>query len=144
MLGQFPLLIVHFNVALVPAERPVSADVSLCSVVMLADPDTTLHVPIPIVARFPLRAAVVTLQSVWSLPAAAVVGNALLVMVMLSLLVEQPGDTTIHVNVTFVPAVNPVTVVVGDSGVVIVAVPLVNVHVPTPTVGVLPLSCAVA
>ena len=141
--GQFPLAIVHFNMLVAPAVKPVMPDVSLCSVVMIAEPDTTLHVPTPMAAVFPVSAVVAMLHSVWSAPASAVVGNALLVMVMLSALVEQPGDTTIHVSVTFVPAVKPVTVVVGDRGVVIVAVPLVSVHVPTPTVGVFPLSCAV-
>ncbi len=39
---------------------------------------------------------------------------------------------------TFGPTPTPVIVVVGDVGVVIVPAPLINVHVPVPTVGLFP------
>ena len=44
---------------------------------------------------------------------------------------------TVHLTTAVVPATTPVTVVVGEAGVVIVAVPLTRVHRPVPTVGAL-------
>ena len=44
---------------------------------------------------------------------------------------------TVHLTVALVPAVTAVIVDVGEPGVVIVAVPLVSVHTPEPTDGVL-------
>ena len=57
---------------------------------------------------------------------------------MSSLLLQLPF-VTVHLSVTLVPAVRPVTVLVGEPGVVIVtAVPLTMLHDPVPTPGVLP------
>lgn len=63
---------------------------------------------------------------------------------MVTVLVElgQGGFEMVHIN-TFAPAPNPVTVVVGDPGVVIVPAPLTKVQVPVPTAGVFPASVAV-
>src|SRR5687768_13512599 len=44
---------------------------------------------------------------------------------------------TVHLTVALVPAATPVTVVVGDPGVVIVALPLISVHTPVPGEGAL-------
>ena len=44
---------------------------------------------------------------------------------------------TVHLTVAVVPATSPVTMVVGEPGVVIVAVPLISVHKPVPTDGTL-------
>jgi hypothetical protein len=53
-------------------------------------------------------------------------------------LVEAHGGfEMVHIN-TFAPTPNPVTVDVGDVGVVIVPAPLTNVHVPVPVVAVFP------
>ena len=49
----------------------------------------------------------------------------------------------VHTKV-FTPVVNPVTPLVGELGVVTVAVPAVTVHSPVPTVGVFAASVAVA
>lgn len=61
------------------------------------------------------------------------------VFVMVTVLVEaaQGGLSIVHIN-TFAPTPNPVTVLVGDPGVVIVPAPLTSVHVPVPDVGVFP------
>jgi len=48
----------------------------------------------------------------------------------------------VHTN-EFVPTVNPVTPDVGSPGVVTVELPAMTVHVPVPTVGVLPANVAV-
>jgi len=44
---------------------------------------------------------------------------------------------TVHFTVALVPEATPVMVVVGELGVVMVAVPLTNVHTPVPTDGAL-------
>ena len=49
----------------------------------------------------------------------------------------QSPLVTVHLTVAVVPATNPVTVVVGEEGVVIVALPLISVHTPAPGDGVL-------
>ena len=49
----------------------------------------------------------------------------------------QVPFVTVHFIFALVPATTPVTVVVGEAGVVIVAVPLTSDHTPVPAVGVL-------
>ena len=44
---------------------------------------------------------------------------------------------TVHLTVPVVPAASPVTVVVGEPGVVMVALPLIYDHTPVPTDGAL-------
>jgi len=44
----------------------------------------------------------------------------------------------VHRNVTLEPTDKPVTALAGDVGDVIVAEPLTTLHIPVPTVGVLP------
>ena len=60
-----------------------------------------------------------------------------------SVLVVQVPLLIVHSKV-FTPVVNPVNPLVGDVGVVTVAVPAVTVHAPVPIVGVLAASVAVA
>ena len=55
-------------------------------------------------------------------------------MVMASVLGVQVPLLIVHTNV-FTPVVNPVTPLVGELGVVTVAVPAVTVQSPVPTVG---------
>ena len=45
---QAPFVIVHLNVAVVPAVTPVTPEVGEVGVVMVADPLTTLHAPVPV------------------------------------------------------------------------------------------------
>ena len=65
------------------------------------------------------------------------------VLLIVTVLVEfgQGGFETVHIK-TFDPTPNPVTVVVGEPGVVIVPAPLTKVHVPVPVVGAFPASVA--
>ena len=56
------LVIVHLNVALVPAATPVTPEVGEDGEVMLADPLTTLHVPDPDPGVFPARVKLPLLQ----------------------------------------------------------------------------------
>jgi hypothetical protein len=63
------------------------------------------------------------------------VGGVAFVKITSSVTAVQGGFVTVHLNVALVPAGTPVTVEVGEDGVVIVAVPLTTVHVPVPAAG---------
>jgi len=58
-------------------------------------------------------------------------------MVRSSVASEQTPLLTVHLSVTLVPAVTPVMVEVGEEGEVIVAEPVIMVHVPLPKVDAL-------
>jgi len=77
------------------------------------------------------------LHSDWSSPASATEGVAL-TLIVTSLVVEAQGGLLIVQRKTFVPGVSPVTLDVGELGDEGVPEPLTSVHVPIPTVGVLP------
>ena len=113
----------------------------LLGVVTVAVPAVTVQSPVPTVGAFAASVAVAE-QIVWSAPAAAVVGNWSLLMVIASALGGQVPFVIVHTNV-FTPVVKPVTPLVGLVGVVTVAVPAVTVQSPVPTVGVLAASVAV-
>jgi hypothetical protein len=68
-----------------------------------------------------------------------VVGKALLVSITSSVDVQAPF-VIVHRSVAVVPTGTPVTVEVGDEGVVTVAVPVTTVHKPVPVTGALPAS----
>ena len=78
----------------------------------------------------------------WSGPALAVVGVALTVMIISSMLGAQLAFEIVQRNV-FCPTPRLVTVEVGFAGVVTVPVPLISDQAPVPTTGVLPASVAV-
>ena len=50
---QLPLVIVHLNVALLPAANPVTVLVFDVGVVIVTAPLNTLHRPLPVVAALP-------------------------------------------------------------------------------------------
>ena len=66
-------------------------------------------------------------------------GKALLVSITSSVDVQAPF-VIVHLSVALVPTGTPVTVEVGDEGVVMVAVPVTTVHKPVPITGALPAS----
>ena len=78
-----------------------------------------------------------------SAPEIEQVGGVLLVMITSS---EDGGQTPFVIvqRKVFAPTPSPVTVEVGELGIVIVPDPLTNVHVQVPTVAVLPAKVAVA
>ena len=76
-----PFVIVQVRVAELPAARPVTVDVADEGVVRVAEPEVTVHAPVPLVAVFPASVKLELLQLNWSAPALAVVGNALFVMI---------------------------------------------------------------
>ena len=69
-------------------------------------------------------------------PGQVTTGKALLVTVTSSKALQVPF-VTVHLTVALVPAAIPISVVDGEPGSVIVAIPLINVHTPNPTDGTL-------
>ena len=133
--GHTPLVIVHLN-TLAPSPSPVTPLVGEPGVVMVPVPLISVHVPLPTVGALPPSVAVVA-HTVWLVPASATVGTASLVIVTSS---KEGGHTPLEIvqRNTFGPTPNPVNPLEGEEGVVIIPVPLISVHVPLPTVGVLP------
>ena len=108
---------------------------------MVPVPLTTVHKPIPTTGALPAKVAVVP-HIDWGGPATEGVTVGETIIVSLLVVGRQGGLAIVHIK-TFIPVPNPVTDDVGEAGVVIVPVPLTNVQVPVPTVGVLPESVEV-
>ncbi len=68
-------------------------------------------------------------------PAADTIADASLVITTSSVELHVPF-VIVHRSVALVPAANPVTMVVGELAVVIVAVPDIKLHNPVPVTGV--------
>ena len=136
-----PLVIVHLNVTLLPAVRPVTvlvADEGVVTVAPLAAP-IMLQAPVPVTGTFPAKVKLPLLHCSWSAPAVEVVGSALFVNTTSSKLEHEPFDI-VHLRVTLDPAFSDVTVVVGELILVITA-PLAApwiVQVPVPVTAVFP------
>ena len=71
---QEPLLIVQRNVTAVPAVNPVIFDVGDVGVVIVAEPETNVHNPVPTTGVFAASVCEATLHKVVSDPALAAVG----------------------------------------------------------------------
>lgn len=96
--GQALFVIVHRSVAVVPGTKPVSPDDGDDGAVMVAVPETTLQLPLPITGALPERLAVVTLQRVWSGPAFDEVGGGSTVIVTFEVLGVHGELVIVHVN----------------------------------------------
>jgi hypothetical protein len=136
---QLPLVIVQRTVALVPGAMPVTVVFASTGLVIVAVPDSKLHRPVPTVGTFPTIVKIELLHCSILSPASAVVGVAVLLMTTSSN-VDPHTDPLLIVqrNVAVVPAGTAVTVVVALAGLVIVAVPEINVHKPVPGAAALP------
>jgi hypothetical protein len=123
-----------------PIPNPVIPEVLDVGEVIVPDPLTSVHKPIPTDGIFPASVAVVP-QTVCAGPAIEVVAPP--VFVIVTVLVEggQGGFEIVHIN-TFAPAPKPVTPEPGVVGLVIVPAPLTNVQIPVPEVGAFPASVA--
>ena len=94
--------------------------------------------PVPLDGVLAESAIAYPAQPLRSVPAFAVVGAALLVSTTSSADAVQGALLMVQRRVALLPAGTPVTVEVGEEGVVIVAVPLTTLQLPVPTVAVLP------
>ena len=110
-------------------------------VVMVPAPLTSVQVPVPVVAVFPARVAVVP-QTVCAEPAFAVVGAVTPVIVTVDVDAGHGAFVMLHWK-TFGPTPSPVIPDVGEVGVVMVPAPLTSVQVPVPVVAVFPARVAV-
>jgi hypothetical protein len=110
-------------------------------IVPVAGPLTWVQVPVPTLGVFPAMVTLPTLEQIdWAGPATDVVGTSLTVMVTLEVEGVQGLLVMAHWK-TYAPGVvKPVIVVVGEPGVVIVAVtgPLICDQEPVPVVAGLP------
>lgn len=138
--GAFEM--VQLNVYVPAAVKPVIVVVGDVGVVIVAaGPPVCVHNPVPTVGALAAIVTVPTLeQMVCAGPAEDAVGAGLTVIVTLEVEGVHGGLEIAHWN-TYAPGlVNPVIVVVGDPGVVMVPAtgPEICDHEPVPTVGVLP------
>lgn len=133
---QGGLLIDHVN-TLVPTVSPVMLVVGDNELVITPEPETLNHLPIPVVAAFAFIVVdVLVAQSVLLVPAFAIVGGAIPLMITLSQVCAQGGFVIRQRKVLF-PTPNPVIREVGLFGETIVPLPPIKVHCPVPAVGVL-------
>ncbi len=142
---------VHLSVAELPAARAVTVVVAEDAVVIVAEPLINDQAPVPTVGLLAAMVNVLVLHCAISAPAFEVVGKALLVITTSSVELVQLPLLIVHLSVAELPAAKPVTVVVREDAVVIVAEPLINDQAPVPTVGllaamvnVLVLHCAIS
>src|SRR5690606_25585756 len=136
---QVPFSTRHSRVTEVPAGTPVMVVLNAFGLVIVAVPDTTLHVPVPITGSAAAMVKVPSLHCSWSGPATAGDGKAWLVRMMSSNVSAHTPLSMVQRRVAEVPGAIPVMVVDGDEGLVMDAVPEIRVHCPVPTIGVLAL-----
>ena len=133
MVGQLPLVIVQTKV-FIPKLNPVTPEFAEEGVVTTPVPAITDHEPVPTTGVLPASVAEVV-QTVWSIPASATVGETRRLIETSS---EDDAQTPFEIvqRSTFIPKLNPVTPEVGEVGVVTIPVPEITVHIPVPTIGV--------
>jgi hypothetical protein len=113
----------------VPVVSPVIVVLFRVGVVIVPDPETLTHNPVPTMGTFPAKNAEPPLeQMVWLGPASAVEGPTVKLILEF---VEHVPLVMVHMKV-LMPAVKPVIVVVGRFGAVITPDPEIFVHVPIP------------
>ena len=137
---QVPFEIVQRKV-FTPTLNPVTPDVGEVGAVIVPPPAITVHAPVPTAGVFPASVAVVA-QTVWSIPATEIVGGVSLKITISSVEGVHKPFEIVQRNVLD-PKLNPVTPDVGELGVVIVALPVITVQTPVPTIGILAARVAV-
>ena len=103
--AQGELEIVHLKL-LAPTPKAVNPEVAEAGVVMVPVPEINVHKPVPTTGILPARVAVVE-QMVWSGPANAVVGKALIVITFVAVSAGQPPDAAMILVTVYVPAILP-------------------------------------
>src|SRR5690606_31394941 len=121
---------------LVPGATPVTVVVGKEGLVMIAEPDSSVHKPVPGDALLADRVHIELLHKSWSSPAFATTGLIRLVKVTASVVTQTPR-VTVQRSVTLCPTGTPVTALVGEILSTIVA-PWsgpTNVHMPLAPAG---------
>ena len=138
---QVPAEVMFHCNTFVPRPKPLTVVVAELELVNTAVPDTTLHVPVPVVGV--LAASVVLLVVIHNVcdgPALAkLVAGSTWMVIVLEVDEHVPTEVIFHCN-TFIPKPRFVIVEFGDNELVIVPLPLITLHVPIPVVGVLAAS----
>jgi hypothetical protein len=135
--GHAPkLLIIHCN-TLVPSATAVTVVFGLFELVITALPLITDQVPTPEVGVLAANVVVgFKTQSVWLGPAFAILGAGFTIMVIVEFVNGHAPLLLMLHSKTFVPRLNPLTVVVGLFGLLNIPEPETTDHVPNPEVGV--------
>src|ERR1017187_2794849 len=136
--GQTPLEMVHCKTEAAPGVSPVTPELKSVGVVTTADPEVTVHAPVPGAGLFPARVVTRTLQRFCVAPALATGAGAASLMVTLLLVEGQTPLEMVHCSTEAAPGVSPVTPELNTVGEVTTAVPEVTVHAPVPGAGLLP------
>src|SRR5665213_2371246 len=126
---QTPFEVVHSKI-FVPTESPLTEEFAADGFAIVPLPATSVHIPVSIAGKFPLRITEVE-QIAVSLPAFAVVGFALTMIDTSSIVCLQIPLEVVHSKI-FVPTLNPLTEEFAVVGFAIVPVPATSVHIPVP------------
>ncbi len=133
--AQGALEMVHAK-TFVPKPNPVIEVVGESEFVITPVPDTKVHTPTPTDAVLAVIAVVgEEIQSVCVVPALETVGISSTIMAIVEVDAAQGELEMVHAKI-FVPKAKPVIEVVGEREFVIIPVPEIKVHAPTPTVAV--------
>ncbi len=138
VLEQVPALVIVHSKMFVPKERFVTVLFAANELVKIPVPVITDQVPVPVVGVLAASVAFgLEIQTVWLLPALAMlVAGSTIIVIVEEVLEQVPALVIVHSKM-FVPSVKPVTVELGLVDVVITPPPVNTLHVPTPVVGVL-------
>lgn len=138
---QTPLEIVQRKI-FCPNPKFIAVVVPEVGVVIVADPKTIDHEPVPTDGIFPAIVKLgLEIHNVWLGPALATVGKLSTWILIVEVVVAQTPFEILHCKI-LIPNARPVTVDVGLFGLVIVPNPEITDHVPTPVVGVLAANVA--
>ena len=134
--GQTPFVICHSK-SFIPMPKPNTCEFGKVGDTTKPGPLITFQEPTPTIGVLPASVAVLA-QIVCDGPAFETVGKLSLVIVTFEI---EFGQTPLLIvqRKTFAPTPNALMPVVGDVGVVINPAPEINVQLPVPTAGVLPV-----
>ncbi len=143
VLEQVPADVIDHSKMFEPSVNPVTVELGLVDVVITPPPVNTLQVPVPVVGVLAAKVAFgLEIQTVWLLPALAMLlAGSTIIVIVLAVDEQVPADVIDHSKM-FEPSVKPVTVELGLVDVVITPPPVNTLHVPVPVVGVLAASVA--
>lgn len=117
-----------------PTPNPVTPLVFNVGVVIVAAPETTVQLPVPIPGKLPVNVALAT-QTVCEAPAFEIVGGGFLIMATVEVVAGHTPLDIVHWN-TFVPTDKKLIADVGELGDKTAPLPEIKDHVPVPTVAV--------
>ncbi len=143
VLEQVPADVIDHSKMFEPKERFVTVLFAANELVKIPVPVITDQVPVPVVGVLAANVAFgLEIQTVWLLPALAMLLAGSTIIVIVEEVLEQvPADVIDHCK-TFVPSVKPLTVELGLVDVVITPPPVNTLQVPVPVVGVLAANVA--